>query len=103
MEESKGNRSRYRVWIPAQGAEIGKHAADHGNASAVGILSLKYPGLKQQTVSDFKLAYLKLKKSNETANSDIKKIAKKKAGWPTLLPKSLMKKVIESNCNCNCC
>ena len=76
-------------------AEIGKHAADHGNASTVRILGLKYPGLKRQTVSDFKLAYLKLKKSNEAANSDVKKIVKKKAGRPTLLPKSLMKKVIE--------
>ena len=31
VEESKGNRSKYRVWTPAQRAEIGKHAADHGN------------------------------------------------------------------------
>ena len=99
VEESKGKRSKYRVWTPAQRAEIGKHAADHGNASTVRILSLKYPGLKRQTVSDFKLAYLKLKKSNEAANSDIKKIVKKKAGGPTLLPKSLMKKVIETDAN----
>ena len=99
MEESKGRRSKYRVWIPAQRAEIGKHAADHGNASTVRILGLKYPGLKRQTVSDFKLAYLKLKKSNEAANSDIKKIVKKKAGRPTLLPESLMRKVIETVAN----
>ena len=60
---------------------------------------MKYPGLKRQTVSDFKLAYLKLKKCNEAANSDIKKIVKKKAGRPTLLPESLMKKVIETVAN----
>ena len=94
VEESKGKRSKSRVWTPAQTAEIGKHTADHGNASTVRILGLKYPGLKRQTLSDFKLAYLKQKKSNEAANSDIKKIVKKKAGRPTLLPESQMKKVI---------
>ena len=57
-------------------------------------MGLKYPGLKIQTVSDFKLAYLKLKKSKEAADSDIKEILKKKTGRPTLLPKNLMKKVI---------
>ena len=62
VEESKGKRWKYRVWTPAQRVEIGKHAADHGNVSTVRILGLKYTGLKQQTVSDFKLAYLKLKK-----------------------------------------
>ena len=93
VEESKGKRSKYRVWTPAWRAEIGKHAADHGNASTVRILGLRYPELKRQTVSDFKLAYLKLKKINEAANSDIKKIVKKKVGPPTLLSKSLMKKV----------
>ena len=46
-------------------AEIGKYAADHGNASAVRSLGLKYPVLKRQTVSDFKLVYVKLKKSKE--------------------------------------
>ena len=46
VEESKGKRSKYRVCTPAQRAEIGK-IADHGNASTVRILGLKYPGLKQ--------------------------------------------------------
>ena len=99
VEESKGKRSKYRVWTPAQTAEIDKHAADHGNAYTVRILGLKYPGLKRQTVTDFKLTDLKLKKSNEAANSDIKKIVKKKAGRPTLLPESLMKKVTETVAN----
>ena len=62
VEENKGKRSKYHVWTPAQRAEIGKHATEHGNASTVRILNLKYLGLKRQTVSDFKLAYLKLKK-----------------------------------------
>ena len=55
----------YRIWTPTQRAEIGKHAAEHGNASTVRPMSLKYLGLKRKTVSDFKLAYVKLKKSKE--------------------------------------
>ena len=56
-EEGKGKRQKYRIWTPAQRAEIGKHAAQHGNITTVRLLGLKYPGLKRQTVSDFKLAY----------------------------------------------
>ena len=67
--------------------------------STVRTLGLKNPGLKRQTVSDFKLAYLKLKKSTEAANKDITEIVKKKAGRPTLLPESLMKKVIDTVSN----
>ena len=63
VEENKGERQKYRIWTPTQRAEIGKHAVLHGNASTVRAIALKYPGLKQQIVSDFKLAYLKLKKS----------------------------------------
>ena len=47
-------------------------------------MGLKYPGLKRQTVSDFKLAYLKLKKSKEAADSDIIEIVKKKNGRPNV-------------------
>ena len=65
-------------------------AADHGNASAVRTLGLKYPGLKRQTVSDFKLAYVKLKKSKEAEDGDITETVKKKTGRPTLLPENLM-------------
>ena len=99
VEECKGKRSKYHVWPPAQRAEIGKHAAEHGNASTVRILGLKYPGLKRQTVRDFKLAYLKLKKSEEAADSDITEIVKRKASRPTLLPERLMKIVIETVAN----
>ena len=60
--ENKGKRQNYCIWTPTQRAEIGKHAAEHGNASTVGAMGLKYPGLKRQTVSDIKLAYHKLKK-----------------------------------------
>ena len=50
-------------------------------------------------LSDFKLAYLKLKKCKEAANSDMTEIVKKKTGSPTLLPENLMKKVIETITN----
>ena len=56
VEESKGKRQRYCMWTSTQRVKIGKHAAEHGNASAVRATGLKYPGLKQQTVSDVKLA-----------------------------------------------
>ena len=65
VEENKEKRQKYRVWTPTQRAEIGKHAKEHGNTSTVRAMGLKYPGLKRQTVSDFKLAYLKLKKGKE--------------------------------------
>ena len=94
MEETKGKQQKYRVWTPTQRAEIGRYSAEHGNTSTVRAMCLEYPVSKQQTVSDFKLAYLKLKKSKEAADSDITEIVKKKTGRPTLLPKNLMKKVI---------
>ena len=71
-----------------QKAEIGKHAEDHGNASTVRAMGLKYPGLKLQTISDFKLAYLKLKKGKEAADSDITEIVKKKPVAPCCYPKA---------------
>ena len=52
VEENKGKRQKYRIWTPTQRAEIGKHAAEHGNGSIVRAMGLKYPGLKRQTVSD---------------------------------------------------
>ena len=61
-KKTKEKRQMYRIWTPTQRAEIGRHTAEHGNASIVRAMSLNYPGLKRQTVSDFKLAYLKLKK-----------------------------------------
>ena len=94
VEENKGKRSKYRAWTPAQRAEIGKHAANHGNATAIKLL-----GLKRQTVSDFKSAYTKLKKNKGAEDRDITKITKKKTGRPTLLPENLMKKVIETVAN----
>ena len=62
VEESREKRQNYLLSTPVTRAEICKHAAEYGNASVVRTMSLKYPGLKQQTVSDFKLTYSKLKK-----------------------------------------
>ena len=60
-------------------------------------MGLKYPELKRQTVSDFKLAYLKLKKSKEAADSDIIEIVKKKNGRPNVATQKFDEK---SNSNC---
>ena len=42
---------------------------------------------------------MKLKKSKEAADSDITEIVNKKPGHPTLIPKNLMKYVIENVTN----
>ena len=52
-EDSNRNRQKYCKWAHVQRAEIGKHAAQHGNAATVRML-----GGDRQSVSDFKLPYL---------------------------------------------
>ena len=54
-----------------------------------------YPGLKRQTVSDFKLAYLELKKNHDKAGDNVKEIVKKKAGRPTLFLVELMQRLVD--------
>ena len=44
VEENKGKRQRYRIQTPTQRVEIGKHAAEYGNASTVRAMGLKYSG-----------------------------------------------------------
>ena len=70
------------MWAPTQRAEIGKNAAEHGNAPAVTAVGLKCPGLKRLAVSDFKLADMKLNKTKEVADSDITEIVRKKTSRP---------------------
>ena len=94
-EDSNRRRQKYYKWANVQRAEIGKRAAWHENAPTVRLFGGKYPGLKGQTVSDFKLAYLELKKKKGNADDDLKKIVKKKTGRPTLLPAELMQKVVD--------
>ena len=55
----------------------------------------KNPGLKRQTVSDFKLAYLELKKKQDKADDDVKETVKKNTGRQTLLYAELMQNVVE--------
>ena len=69
-EDSNRRRQKYYKWANGQRAEIGKRAAWHGNAPTVRLFGGKYPGLKGQTVSDFKLAYLELKKKKGNADDD---------------------------------
>ena len=54
-----------------------------------------YPGLKRQTVSDFKLAYLELKKKQDKAGDNVKEIVKKKTGRPTLFLVELMQRLVD--------
>ena len=49
----------------------------------------------KETNSDFKLAYLGLKKKQYKDNDDVKEVVKKKTSSPTLLPAELMQKVVD--------
>ena len=57
-------------------------------------LSLKYPRLTRQTVSDFKKAHLESKRDGIDVNSE--GIVTKNRGRPTLLPEDIMKKTIDT-------
>ena len=89
-EDSNRKRQKYCKWTHVQRAEIGKHATRHGNAVTVKLL-----GGDRQTVSDFKLAYLELKKKQDKADNDVKEIAKKKTSPLILLPAELMQNVVD--------
>ena len=52
--------------MPQQRLEIGKN----GNACTLRLLSLKYPRLTRQTVSDSKKAYLESKRNGIDVNSE---------------------------------
>ena len=94
-KDSNRKHKKYCKWTNVQREEIGKHAAQQGNVEAVRQMGGKYPGLKRQTVSNFKLAYLELKKKQDKASDDVKEIVKKKTGHPTLLPAELIQKVAD--------
>ena len=72
-EDSNRRRQKYYKWAHVQRAEIRKRAAWHENAP-VRLFGGKYPGLKGQTVSDFKLAYLELKKKKATLTMILKRL-----------------------------
>ena len=64
VEEKKVGRSSYRKYTKTERAEIGQYAAKHGGAKTVRKFEIKYPGIKQQSVSDFKRKYNELKRTN---------------------------------------
>ena len=70
------------MWAPTQRAEIGKNAAEHGNAPTVTAVGLKYPGLKRLAVIDFGGADMKLNKSKEVADNGITEIVREKPSRP---------------------
>ena len=72
-EDSNRKRQKYCKWTHVQRAEIGKHATRHGNAATVRLV-----GGDRQTVSDFKLAYLELKKNKTRLIMMLKRFRRKK-------------------------
>ena len=72
-------------------AEIVQYAAQHGVAKTVRKFEIKYPGIKQQSVSYFKWKY-ELKRTNPSVL--LSEIETKKRGHPSLLPYKLMKRSI---------
>ena len=60
-EDSNKKRQKYCKWTHGQRAEIGADVAQHWNAVTARLLGRKYFDLARKSVSDFKLAYLKLK------------------------------------------
>ena len=77
-ENSNRKPQKHCKWTHFQKADIRKHATQHGNAATVRLLGGKYSGLKRQTISDFKLAYLELKKKQDKDHGDAKEIVKNK-------------------------
>ena len=92
VEEKKVGLSSYRKYTKTERAEIGQYAAQHSVAMAVRKYEKKYPGIKQQSVSDFKRKYNELKREEPSAS--ITEIGTKKRGRPNLLPDELMNKSI---------
>ena len=60
-----GNRKPYVKWTPEQRAQIGERANKHGISSALKHFAGEYPNLKKRTVYEFKMAYEKLKSSQQ--------------------------------------
>ena len=81
------------MWIPQQRLEIDEHAAKIGNASTVRFLSSKYLRLTKQSITEFKKAYNEGKQKGADLSEGI---VMKSKGRPTLLPKTLMKKTIDT-------
>ena len=92
-EKKKTGRSSYHKYSNAERAELGKFAAQHGVAKTVRSFSAKYPGLKQQSVSEFKKKYNDMKRTHPA--EAISEIAAKKRGRTSILPKELMSQTIE--------
>ena len=83
LEEKGAKRGKYRMWTLEEKIEIGSYANKYTVAKTVRDFQHRYPGLKKQSVSDFKKITL----------NPPKKL--KKQGRPSLLPEDIMKKTIE--------
>ena len=65
----------------------------NGNASTLRFLSVKYPRLTKQSITEFKKAYNESKQKGADLSEEI---VMKSRGRPTLLPETLMKKTIDT-------
>ena len=68
-------------------------AALHGVGKSMRKYKQKYPGIKQQSVPDFKRKYKELKSCDPLV--EVNEIGIKKQGRPSLFPEELMKKSID--------
>ena len=93
VEETKTRRSSYCKYAKTDRAEIGCYAVNHGVASAVRKFKGKFPAIKQQSVSNFKLKHLELQRKGPSAS--VTEIESKNRGRPNLLPDDLMAKTID--------
>ena len=93
VEDKKTGRSSYCKYTRTDRAEIGQYVAKSGVANAVQTFQQRFPAIKQQSISNFKLKYLELK-STDPSESAIE-IQAKKRGGTSLLPDELMTKTVD--------
>ena len=94
LEEKQTGRSKYVKYSAKQHAEIGEFASKYSVSTAMKHFREKYPGIKQQSVSDFKRKYKEIR-SLGGPSAEFTEIGMKKRGQPSLLPDELMAKTVE--------
>ena len=94
LEEKQTGRSKYVKYSAKQRAEIGEFASKYSVSTAMKHFREKYPGIKQQSVSDFKRKYKEIR-SLGGPPAEVTEIGTKKRGRPSLLPDELIAKTVE--------
>ena len=94
LEEKQTGRSKYVKYSAKQRAEIGEFASKYSVSTAMKHFREKYPGIKQQNVSDFKRKYKEIR-SFGRPSTEVTEIGTKKRSRRSLLPDQLMAKTVE--------